>query len=438
MRQFFTFLRELRHYGLEKSTVGNRYYSKYMGTVEVSADPQGQARVQVSCKVGTNRDEALSVFAYPSAEYAGPDKGVFWPPDEGDKVWVWFDHGDLTQPRYSGGFWGNRQQDKAPAGSQVPAEFNPGNAAPKKRGFKTKAGHGMLFEDTDDQHKVVVWTGEQGVPGAEATKKHRVELDSTTGAEQIVVVSDGGHQSSWVDIVGQEKIEHKSNKGHFFKADDVTDFVEMATALGYSIKADEAGKLILITTPLGQQIAVNDTTSTILIKDASGDLITMGPTGVSISSTGLVNVAAAGAVSVAAGGAASVTALGALALTGTGLAITSAGGAPSVTVAGGPATSSFAGDVTDNFAGALKQTIAGVWEMTVNGIATVQVAAAAGLNMGGAGTKRRLMDERWIALFLQHVHQDSLAADTTTPTLPGGAPFPAPVEVVSTNFLRGN
>ncbi|HET6493822.1 MAG TPA: phage baseplate assembly protein V, partial [Thermoleophilia bacterium] len=434
MKQFFDFMVGLRNYGLEKSTVANRYYSKYMGTVEVSADPQGQGRVQVSCKVGTNRDDPMSVWAYPSAEYAGPDKGVFWPPDDGDKVWVWFDHGDLTQPRFSGSFWGNRQQNKGPEGSCVPAEFRPGAAAPVKRGFKTKGGSGLVFDDTVDAKKVVVWTGDQVDVGAEAEKKHKVELDSSSGSEQIVITSFGGHTSSWVDIAGEEKIEHKTTKGHFFKADDAADFIEMATALGYSIKADQTGEVVLISTPLGQQIAINDASSTILIKDVSGDIITMDPVGVKISSAKLVNIVAAANVAVTAGAAATVLATGAVSVTGNGLALASSGGGPATMVASGTSVSTFAGAVTETFAGAVKKAVAGLYTLAVVGVATISSVIPGGMLVGGPVPPYfRLVDERWIALFLTHVHKGNLGVVTGPPIKANEDPFVVQLETMSTN-----
>ena len=439
MRHFFDFVTSLRAYGLEKSTVANRYYSKYMGTVEVSADPQGQGRVQVSCCLATNRTEALAVWAYPSAEYAGPDKGVFWPPDKGDKVWVWFDHGDISQPRFSGAFWGNRQQDKAPAGSCVPAEFNPGDAAPTKRGFKTKGGSGMLFDDTVDKKKVVLWVGEQVDIGAAAEKKHKVELDYTTGSEQVVIASFGGHTSSWVDIAGQEKIQHKTAKGHTFTADDVADFVEMSTVAGYSVKADEKAKLIMITTPGGQMIVLNDNTSSIVLQDAGGDVILMNPVGVSISSAKLVDIKAAATVTVTAGGAAAVTAAGVLSLAGTGLSIASVGGAPSAMTASGPSVSTFAGAVVETLLGSYKSTVAGLYELAINGTAKFSAASPGSMQVGGAsGPYFRLVDERWFALWLTHVHLGNLGVVTGIPIKPNMDPFVVPVETVSTNFLRGN
>ena len=215
---FFRFVKNMRAHGIEY--VSGRHYSKYQGTVEDTEDPQGQGRVKVSCEVVTGRKGEMSLWAYPSSDFAGPDKGIFFPPDKDDRVWVWFDRGDLRVPMFSGSWWGNRNQDKAANGSQVPSEFSTEGAAPTKRGVKTKAGHGLLFDDKENEGRAEFWTGEQGGEGTEATRHHQMTFADRVGEEKIVIASFGGHQSSWIDATCEEAIENKSKKGHFFRISD--------------------------------------------------------------------------------------------------------------------------------------------------------------------------------------------------------------------------
>jgi hypothetical protein len=427
----FSVLEDIRDYGLE--TVFGRYYGKYLGYVEDTADSQGQGRVRVSCRVATGRSNVLAHWAHPSADYAGQDKGMFFPPDQDDLVWVWFDHGDPTQPRYSGSWWANRAKDKSSDGSFVPAEFNPGKEAPKKRGIKTKAGHGLLFDDTEDEQKVELWTGVQGDPGTAAERKHQVRLDSTKDAELVEVRSAEGHYTRWNDKSGEHAIESKTKKEHEVTISDEDDKITIKCKDGYQIVIDQKGKKITAETAVGQKIEMLDTPPTVNVEDSTGNKITLSPTGVDVVSKALVNVTAAGAVTVTAAGAASVTAGGALALTGAGLAITSAAGGLASMVASGVSSGSFIGIKSETYLGGLLQSITGAWVMLTTSALIVGLAPASILLGSLLGTKYKLVDERALIWLAQHTHT---AIGLGTPT---SAPIQTIVpELYTTNYVRAD
>lgn len=428
MKHFFDWLRRFKDHGAEYAV--RRYYSKYIGTVENTADPQGQGRVRVSCRVATGRTNQMANWAYPSSPYAGADKGMFWPPDAGDLVWVWFDHGDTEIPRYSGSWWRNSGDDKAPNTSEVPAEFRPGAEAPTKRGMKTKAGHGLLFDDTEDEHKVELWTGEQTEAGAAAERRHEVKLDSTKGAEKIVVASFGGHRTSWIDVTGEEAIESKSAKGYEVTISDADDKITIKVG-GYEIIIDQKGKKITATTAVGQKIEMLDTPPTINVQDSTGNKVTLSPVGIDVVSTAIVNITAQAAVNITAQAAASITAQGALSLTGIGgVAVASTG--PSSMSSIGASTNSYLGIKNDTFLGGLVQSVLGLWSMSAVAV-LISGLLPNSVWLGSAnGVKFRLVDERLLVWLASHTHPTAAIGPPSVPAQPILA------EILATNYTRAD
>lgn len=111
----------------------------YRGTVMNNVDPLGKARIRVNV-FGVFDD--VEDDHLPWAEYADPlmggglDSGGTFIPDEGDKVWVFFENGDYNQPVYFAG---------APSMLDMPIALEEGY--PKTRIFKTKAGHIISLND---------------------------------------------------------------------------------------------------------------------------------------------------------------------------------------------------------------------------------------------------------------------------------------------------
>jgi len=430
MSPFFRFVKNIRDRGLEYVT--GRHYSKYQGTVVDNEDPQGQGRVRVSCESVTGRKGELSIWAYPSSDFAGPDKGIFFPPNKDDKVWVWFDYGDLRVPRFSGSWWGNRDQDKGANGAQVPKEFATEGGEPTKRGIKTKAGLGLLFEDKAGEQKVQVWTGAQGDAGTEAEKHHQVTLSDKTGEEQIVVASFGGRQSSWIDISGQEAIEHRSANDHFIKISDAQDNIVLQLANGNTIKIETNPSKITVQTTGQQKAEFFDSPASINVQDANGNIVNMGPTGVNVNAAALVNVVAGTTANVTAGGAATVTAAGLLTLAGNGLTMQSTGSAPTQITGGGVANETFAGAKTSQDGGSI-HTSTGPWRVTGAGVELISALGSSTCFVGANGVKYRLVDERFLVWAENHTH---LLGFSGAPT---GKPIqPVIPNLMATDALRGN
>lgn len=422
------FIRDLRERGLEYAA--GRYYSKYMGIVVDTNDPQGQGRVLVSVEVANGRTDPIQKWAYPSAEYAGQDKGMFAPPDVGDAVWVWFDHGDRSQPRYSGSFWGNPTQAKTRDTSHVPAEFRTGSGPVTTRGFKTKAGHGWLFEDDDTKGKrVEVWTGSQDTPGVAATKRHRIVLSDETGSEEVSIQSNGGHSFRMSDVANAEEVSVTTSRGLFARLIDHLQRIVIGGPLGFSLTIDERTGQIVLQSPTGNRVQIDEATQTVLVSDVTQNSVTLSPAGVSLVSPTAVNISSAGAVNVASAGAAVVNAAGAVTVSGAGLSMASTAGAPSSQTASGVTNNSFVGLKTEELAGGLIQVILGLWQVT--GVIVSIIAPS--ISLGTAGTKFVLMDSRFIALFNAHTH------NAIGIGLPTGPPLtPATIGLHTTTALSAN
>lgn len=457
---FVNFARNLRERGLEY--VSGRYYGKYAGEVVDNDDPQGQGRVLVTCKLATGREDELALWAYPSAEYAGRNKGVYFPPDIGDVVWVWFDHGDPTQPRFSGAYWGNTAFVKTKATSEVPSEFRKLTPGPiTTRGVKTKEGLGFLIEDDNTTplgRRFELWTGHQpaGDPDGDAVRHHQITMSDLTGDEFVEVASNLGNVSQWIDVAGQvairnvtvnglfvnlldfiqkivmggplgfkftidegtgKQIEAKTPLGLFARLLETAQRIESGGPKGFSIAIDETTGNITITTPGGRIVKLDDTGANITITDGQ-NTATINPAGVTVQSVALVNIIAAAALELSAGAAATLTAAGAMAITAAGISINSSGGGPMVTNATGISTNTFTGLVTEAFQGALNQIITGLW----NVIAGVVNIEAPTVNLGSGGTKFALIDVRLLPLFNGHVHLSTLVGTPTSPPVTPIAP----------------
>lgn len=166
------FIDNLKKYGIEH--VLGRYYGFYRGVVVSNTDEDGRGRIEVKIPFITG-DEPLASKAYPKDfRIAGKDSGEFYPPDVGDTVYVEFENGDLRFPVYCGGYHGD---------DETPEDFIHEADEPKIRGFKTKYGHKILYDERGDKQKISI-----------STPNHSVVLDDTASKEAIYVLHKSGSQ----------------------------------------------------------------------------------------------------------------------------------------------------------------------------------------------------------------------------------------------------
>jgi hypothetical protein len=96
----------------------NRFFGKYRGLVTDVDDPKnlGRIRAKVPAVYG---DEETSPWALPCAPFTGDGLGNYMIPPVGAGVWVEFEAGDISQPIWSGGWWGKGELPKNESGTQA-------------------------------------------------------------------------------------------------------------------------------------------------------------------------------------------------------------------------------------------------------------------------------------------------------------------------------
>lgn len=99
---------------------------------------------------------------------AGPDRGSYFIPQNGDEVLVAFNHGDVREPYVIGSLWNGR--DKPP----FKGPLDPAN----KRAIHTPAGHKILLDDLEQSITVTSATGQKITLAPD-----RIELAAGDGAK---------------------------------------------------------------------------------------------------------------------------------------------------------------------------------------------------------------------------------------------------------------
>ena len=151
-----------------------------MGIVTNNQDPQGQGRVKVKFPWLSADEE--SHWARVAMPMAGKDRGLFLLPEVDDEVLVMFDQGDVNHPYVIGSLWNGSDNPPLKTGQAVN-----GSGAVVQRIFKTRAGHTLLFDDSDD------------APG--------IQIIDKTGNNKIII--DSKDNKLTVEIEGDVKLVTK-------------------------------------------------------------------------------------------------------------------------------------------------------------------------------------------------------------------------------------
>jgi hypothetical protein len=135
-----------------------KYYGFYRGSVTRTDDPEKRGRIQAKV-LQVGHSDTLNVWIDPAFDGAGLDRGSFSPPEVGDSVRVAFEHGRPDKPvLYLGGWFGI---------SELPPEFvytegvkvtnvTGTRAVPERRGFVSRKGHRLVFNDELDKESVEI------------------------------------------------------------------------------------------------------------------------------------------------------------------------------------------------------------------------------------------------------------------------------------------
>jgi hypothetical protein len=171
------------HFGLEDTF--RTYYSSYKAFVADNEDPKELGRVKILCpEVGHNENKPpVDVWVPPANGITGNRFGWFDPPLVGSVVRVEFDNGDPGKPKaYYGGYF-----TEADGKSPVPSEFGYVNGKPQKRGFRSRAGHYLLFNDAAGEEKVELFWHQISSGDPAASDPDKVAADVVAGDKFAVL-----------------------------------------------------------------------------------------------------------------------------------------------------------------------------------------------------------------------------------------------------------
>lgn len=145
-----------------------------VGLVTNNKDPQGQGRVKVKFPWLSNDEE--SHWARLVSPMAGGGRGLFILPEVDDEVLVMFEQGDINHPYVIGAVWNGR--DKPPLDA---SEAVNGEGKVVKRIWKTRTGHTITLDDSDDS---------PGIQIVDQTGKNKIVIDSKNNTLQVAIEGD--------------------------------------------------------------------------------------------------------------------------------------------------------------------------------------------------------------------------------------------------------
>lgn len=183
-------------------------------------------------------DQMLSPWAYVAAPLAGSKRGMLFMPEVGDEVLVCYADNDFDHPYVVGYLWN---------GEHLSPETEP-----KFRVIKTPGGHELRFEDKDN-------------------------------AKKVVLKSEGGRSVTLDDAPGKGQVQVKSGANEILMDD---------TAAGTQVRL-QAGQGVGVT------ITMTATpTPSLSISVGAGATLSIDSTGVSLNTTGPLNVTTASAANI--------------------------------------------------------------------------------------------------------------------------------------------
>jgi len=125
--------------------LSSRFFGKFRGIVKNTNDPDNQGRITAT--VPDIYGDRESPWAFPSSILAGSNYGLYFPPKEGDGVWIELEAGDLSRPIYSG-FWWSKEEMPKEAGEDT-------------RIIITPKGHKIILDDEGVEIDIIHADGAQ-------------------------------------------------------------------------------------------------------------------------------------------------------------------------------------------------------------------------------------------------------------------------------------
>ena len=114
---------------------------------------------------------------------AGSSRGFMFLPEVNDEVLVAFDHGDFNSPYVIGMLWNGTDTPPLAASDAV------ASGKVVKRIIKTRVGHTVQFDDTDNAEQILI----------KSKSGHQIILDDKSGSEKVTIKDKTGNNSLVID-----------------------------------------------------------------------------------------------------------------------------------------------------------------------------------------------------------------------------------------------
>lgn len=218
-------LDNIARYGIEFYRV---YPGLYRGLVTRNDDPRKQGRIQVH--VPCMQETAPDIWIKAAMIGAGDGRGVFWPPEVGDPVYVSFAQGQPDRPEcYIGGWYGYRNGTP-----DVPEGLGYSEDYADIRGLVTRMGHKLIFSDAEGDERVeIIWNK------PDSTDEAKRDRTKTAGAGSVS--GGGGSASIKFRPNGSIEITDGANPAQTIKMDAQTGTIEIADKSGNKVTLSSTG-----------------------------------------------------------------------------------------------------------------------------------------------------------------------------------------------------
>lgn len=201
----------------------------------------------------------MSFWARIASPMAGSGRGMFILPEIGDEVLVAFEHGDIHRPYVLGQLWNGKDK---PPGTNSKDNKNPihgGSSEVNRRGFTTRIGHTMDFDDTDGKGKIML----------------------KTAGGHVLNLDDAGKCCD-LTTTGNHKVE----------VSDKTKSISITSTAGHNVEVDDKSNSVTIKTAGGQMAKLTDSGGLVMLKDVAGDTLTMTSGMVNLTGMQMITLAA--------------------------------------------------------------------------------------------------------------------------------------------------
>jgi uncharacterized protein involved in type VI secretion and phage assembly len=205
----------------------NRIYGTVVGVVTNNKPAASEGAMDGSVKVKfpwmpqDNGTDIESNWARLVSPMAGNERGFYCVPEVNDEVLVAFENGDPARPYVLGALWNGK--DKTP---ETTSNAVDGSGKVKLRTFKTRVGHILRFNDSDDAPKIEI---------IDKTTKNKITIDSTNNKITILADTDIDIKATngKINIEAKMDITMKSSSGK----------VAVESATDMNLKAGTNGKI---------------------------------------------------------------------------------------------------------------------------------------------------------------------------------------------------